>query len=189
MVQALTARWLSLFRSSQCNAAILPHSHSPSSYRAYVNAPGLCEDAPPETSEHQLQPELHHTVASRTDERIAGRDVGRGAPTTEPAWARGIIAEVGAIRCAVRIGDNGVIEQVEDLGPELGAVPFLELEVLEYREIHVLEGRVAEDVAAHGAKGSLPGRKHHRSPVRGHVAPTFRQSAEVGRLCRALLSQ
>jgi len=61
-----------------------------------------------------------------------------------------------------------VIEQVEELDPELGAVPFLELEGLEYREIHVLEARVAEDVPAHRAKGSGLGRNHHR--LAGHVA-------------------
>src|SRR5213593_3818057 len=41
MVQAVTARWLRLFRSSRRTAAILTHSHSPSSHRAYVNAPAL----------------------------------------------------------------------------------------------------------------------------------------------------
>ena len=46
-----------------------------------VNRPPL------QFSERELQPELHHAVASRSDERIAGRDVGRGAAATEPAWA------------------------------------------------------------------------------------------------------
>src|SRR6266403_1163286 len=35
--------------------------------------------------ERKLQPELHVSAASRTDERIAGRDVGRGAPAAESA--------------------------------------------------------------------------------------------------------
>jgi len=35
--------------------------------------------------ERELQPELHVSAASRTDERIAGRDVGRGAPAAESA--------------------------------------------------------------------------------------------------------
>jgi hypothetical protein len=48
-----------------------------------------------------------------------------------------------------------VIEQVEELDPELGAVPLLKREDLEYREIHVLEARVAEDIPAHIAKGSV----------------------------------
>ena len=55
-----------------------------------------------------------------------------------------------------------MIEYVEELGPELGAVPLLDLEVLEYGEIHVLEARIAEDIPAHGAEGSGLGRNHHR---------------------------
>ena len=35
--------------------------------------------------ERELQAELHHAAASRTDERIAGRDVGCGAPGAERA--------------------------------------------------------------------------------------------------------
>jgi hypothetical protein len=48
---------------------------------------GFLTKRPPENSEQQLQPELDHAAASRPDQRIAGRDVGSGAPTTEPAWA------------------------------------------------------------------------------------------------------
>ena len=33
--------------------------------------------------ERELQPELHDAAASRADERIAGRDVGRGAAAAE----------------------------------------------------------------------------------------------------------
>ena len=61
-----------------------------------------------------------------------------------------------------------MIEQVEELGPELRAVLFLKLERLENREIHILEARIAEDVPAHGAEGSGLGRNHHR--LAGHVA-------------------
>jgi len=38
--------------------------------------------------EHELQPELHHAAASRTDERIAGRDIGRVTAAAEKATAR-----------------------------------------------------------------------------------------------------
>src|SRR5215831_14988127 len=82
-----------------------------------------------------------------------------------------------------------MIEQVEELGPELRAARLLELERLENREIHVLEARIAEDIPAHGTEGSELGRNHHRSPVRGHVAAAGRQGGEVGRLCHALLRQ
>jgi len=108
--------------------------------------------------EAELQPELHDAAASRTDHRIPGRYVGRGATATERAAVavdeRRVIAEAIAIRCAVGIGDNGVVEQVEHLEPELGAGSLRESEVLEYREVPVLEARVAEDVPAHVAKGS-----------------------------------
>src|SRR5207249_12177337 len=79
-----------------------------------------------------------------------------------------------------------MIEHVEELGAKLRAVSLRELEGLEYREIHVLEARVAEDVPAHRAKGSLPGRNHHR--LAGHVAAALSQGAEVGSDCQTLLS-
>src|SRR5215468_10153628 len=82
-----------------------------------------------------------------------------------------------------------MIEQVEELGPELRAARLLELERLENREIHVLEAGIAEDIPAHRAEGSGLGRNHHRSPVRGHVAAAYRQGLEVWRLCHALLRQ
>ncbi len=143
------AEGLANSRPAEVSGAELEERESASSSRA-------------ENSEGKLQPELHHAAASRTDEGITGRDVGRGAPTTEPAWARRIPSKLGTIRRAVRIGDNGMIEHVEELGAELGAVSLRELEGLEYREIHVLEARVAEDVPAHRAKGSGLGRNHHR---------------------------
>src|SRR2546427_2503324 len=55
-----------------------------------------------------------------------------------------------------------MIEHVKELDAELGVVSLLELELLEYGEIYVLEARVAEDVPAHRAKGSSLGRNHHR---------------------------
>src|SRR5712691_10574054 len=96
--------------------------------------------------EGQLQPELQHAAASRTDQRIASHDVGCAAPAAERVAARRVVAGKPAIRCAVRIGDDGVVKQVKDVGPELGSVPLLVGEGLEYGEIHVPEARVAEDV-------------------------------------------
>src|SRR6266852_2231950 len=83
-----------------------------------------------------------------------------------------------AIVCTVRIGDGGVIEQVEKLDPELGAVPFLEREGLEDREIPVLEARVAEDVPAHSPKGMCSGRNHDR--VADYVAAARLKRTGVG---------
>src|SRR5216684_873285 len=69
-----------------------------------------------------------------------------------------------------------MIEHVKQLDPELGAEPLLEPEVLEYREIHVLEARVPEDVPAHRAKGSILGRNHNRFAV-DEAATGFERSA------------
>jgi hypothetical protein len=118
------------------------------------------------SSEGELHPELHHATASRTDERIAGSDVGCGAPATERAGGAHVISSTGssaiAIRCTVRIRDDRVIEQVKELDPELGVVPFFEREVFEYGKIHVLEGGVAEDVPAHRSKSSPRRRNQNR---------------------------
>jgi len=106
--------------------------------------------------EAELQPQLHDAAASRTDHGIAGCYVGRGAAaakrTAIAVDERGVIAEAIAIRRAVRVGDNRRLENVKHLPPELGAQTLLEREGLEYREIPVLEARVAEDVPAHIAK-------------------------------------
>src|SRR5438128_1325567 len=94
-------------------------------------------------SECELQAELHDAAASRTNQRVAGRYVGRRASAAEAGRSRGVIAATPAIRRAVRIGDEGVIEDVKELNAELGAKPFLVLEVLEQGEIHVLVALVA----------------------------------------------
>src|SRR5882762_7748471 len=131
----------------------------------------------PRQLERELQPDLNHAATSRTDQRIARCHVGCGAPAAERAGARGVVAEKSAIRCAVWIGDDGMIEQVKELGPELGSVSLPVREGLEYREIHVLEARVAEDVPAHRAKGSEHGRNHDRSA--GHEAAARPKRARV----------
>ena len=70
--------------------------HVPAKGRRFFMSAARCEGTfCPRTSrmelEAELQPELHHAAASRTDERISGRDVGRGAPAAEnasPGFAR-----------------------------------------------------------------------------------------------------
>src|ERR1700680_1129302 len=80
-----------------------------------------------------------------------------------------------------------MIEQVKELDPEFGAKPLLELEALEHREIHVLEGRVPEDVPAHGAKSSIHGGSHHRVAL--YEAARSLKCAGVGGDRRALRTE
>src|ERR1700730_1591541 len=112
----------------------------------------------PEWLERELHSQLHHAAASRTNQRIAGYDVGCAAPAAERAGGAQVIGATrraaSAIRCAPRISDDGVIEDVKEFDAELGVVPFLERQVLKYGQIHVLEARVAEEVSAHRAKGA-----------------------------------
>src|SRR5579863_2996349 len=76
-----------------------------------------------ERSEREIKPHLDVAGASRTDDRIAGRDVGCGAPAAERAGGRaGVTASTIIIHGAERIGEEGVIEYVKDLEPELGGV-------------------------------------------------------------------
>src|SRR6266571_2953362 len=163
------AEGLANSRPAEVSGAELEERESASSSRA-------------ENSERELHPQLHHAAASRTDEGIASGDVGCGAPAAERAGGPHVIGSTRsaaiAIRCAVRIGNDGVIEDVKDFDPKLGAVPLLEPEGLEYGEIHVSEARVAEDVPAHRAKGSPLGRNHNR--LAGYVAPTIVQRTGVG---------
>ncbi len=137
--------------------------------------------------EHELQPELHHAAASRPDERIAGRDIGRATAAAESAAVTRVIACVAVGRCAVGIGEIGFIEQVKDLDAELGAEPLPPLEVLEYGEVQVLEARIPEDVPAHGAKSPIQGRSQHRVTL--HVAAADGQRRGVGGDRRALRPQ
>jgi len=133
----------------------------------------------PEDSEGELQPDLNVAAASWTDDRIAGGDVGCGAPATERAGGGpGVTASTIIIHWAERIRDEGMIEHVKELDPELGVEPFLEREVLEYGEIHVLEARVAENVPAHRAKGSPLGRNQNRFAA--YVAASVLERTGVG---------
>ncbi len=86
-----------------------------------------------------------------------------------------------AILSAKRIGEVGVIEQVEEFGPQLHADAFVEVEHLHRREIHIFEAEVAESVTAHCAE-SAGSRRSHDSPAID-VATPIREL-----VCRGLAS-
>jgi len=128
--------------------------------------------------ERQLQPELHQPAVSRTDDGIAGGEVGRGGAGAQGTPTRGVIASMRAIVCTARIGDGDVIQHIEELDAELSAEPFLEREVLEYREIPVPEAIVAEDVPAHSAK--RPGLRRNHDRVALYETAALDQRIRVG---------
>jgi len=171
---------------------LLPSGAVPKPFPARTGCPNLIWCAPRFTRsvEHavkllkrEFQTELHSASASRADLRTAGGDVGccaSAAETSATAHCGEVIAYTIAIRSAVRIGGNGVIEQVEDLDTELSAVPLLPRERFEYGEIHVLKARVAEDVPANIAKGKIGGGSYDRPPVVGYEAAISREITSVG---------
>lgn len=130
----------------------------------------------PNGLEGELQRELHDAVASGADYGIGGGEIRRSAST--PERGAGGVAESGARRGAVGIGEGWVIKQVEQLDSELRAVAILEHEVFEQRKIPVLEARVSENVAAHRAERSELGRDHDRAA--GNEAATGSQCTSVG---------
>ena len=66
-----------------------------------------------------------------------------------------------------------MIEDVKDFPTRLNNIAFFaKREVLEDRQVPILEALVAEDVPAHAAEGSKRGRSNERIAVRGDVATT-----------------
>src|ERR1700720_3135629 len=101
-------------------------------------------------SENKLQAELNRARASGTNGWVGGSDVGSGAAASEAAHGR--IIEAETILAAVRIGEVGMVENVEELRPELGAEALAEMPVLRQGEAHVAETGIGENVASHGAE-------------------------------------
>src|ERR1039458_6270647 len=88
----------------------------------------------PLRSENKLQAELHRTRASRTHGRVGGGDVRSGTAAAEATHGR--IIEAETILPAIRIGEVGMVENVEELRPELGAEALAKVPVLRQRGVH-----------------------------------------------------
>ena len=71
-----------------------------------------------------------------------------------------------------RIGEVGMIEDVEELGTELRAEALSKLPILGYREIPVVKAGVTENISAHRAEGSKGRRNHERTAI-GEAAVLF----------------
>jgi len=129
----------------------------------------------PNRLEADLQSYLHHPLASRANERIAGREIRRQEGSAERNARTGGIAGIDKARCARGIGGDGMIEDVEDFPARLNAIALLEREVLEDRQVPVLEALVAEDVAAHVAERPECWRRNVRVAVYRDVAASRRK--------------
>src|SRR5260370_18539232 len=85
-------------------------------------------DSPCGNLERELQAQLNSTAPARPDHRICRRNVGRGATTAERLHGRIVQAE--PVLPTVRIGEVRMVENVEELGPELGMDPVAEMPVI-----------------------------------------------------------
>src|SRR5450755_1899598 len=106
----------------------------------------------------KLQPQLNGAVAARSNDGVGSGDVRSGAAATEATRRR--IIKTETILATVRIGEVGMIEDIEELSPELGAEPLAHMPVLRQREIHIAETRIGESVAAHIAECPQCWRNH-----------------------------
>ena len=75
-------------------------------------------------SKDKLQTQLNGATASGANDRVGGSDVRRRTSATERLNRR--IVESEAVLSPVRIGEIGMIENIEKLGPELKIHPFAE---------------------------------------------------------------
>src|SRR5579859_288383 len=83
--------------------------------------------------ENQFQAELYRARASRTHGRVGGGDVGSGAAAAEARHRR--IIEAETILATIRIGEVGMVENVEELSAELRAEALAQMPVLSNREV------------------------------------------------------
>ena len=108
----------------------------------------------------ELQTKLNRAGATGTNDRVGSSNIWCGTPTTEESATTRRIVVCISVLPAEWIGEIRVIENIEELRTELGSEMLTPLEVLGHGEIHVLESRIAEDVASHGAEGAECGRDH-----------------------------
>ena len=98
-------------------------------------------------SENELQAQLNRAAAAGADDGVGGCNVRRGATAAEGLCGR--VVEPIAVLPSVGICEVRVIEDIEELGAELGVETFAQLPVLGNGEIEVLESGITEEVTSH----------------------------------------
>ena len=88
----------------------------------------------------EFEAQLDGATASRTDDRVGRGYIWSGTSTAEPAAPghRWIIVSP-AVLAAVGVSEIGVVDDVEDLTPELRTIAIVPIPHLVDREIPVLE--------------------------------------------------
>src|ERR1700720_2747770 len=102
--------------------------------------------------ESEFQTELDRAASARSNHGIRRGRVRRGASASERLGRRIVVSE--AILAAERIGEVGMIENVEKFGAELRAETLAELPHLRHGEIPVAESGVVEFIASHCAESA-----------------------------------
>src|SRR4029077_19495160 len=103
----------------------------------------------PPRSEDELQAQLNRAAATGADNGVGSGDVWSGTAATETTGGRIIQSE--SVLASIRIGEVGMVEDVEEFSPELGTEALAEMPVLCQREVHISESGIGEGVAAHVA--------------------------------------
>src|SRR5579864_294088 len=121
-------------------------------------------------SEHQLQTQLDRAAASRSNDRIGCGPIGRGTTAAKAGAENRGIVHAKSVLSTERICEVRMVENVEELGSELGSEALLQPPALRNREIPIAKTGIAKRVAAHGTEGAECWGKHSRLAIRTHVA-------------------
>src|SRR6266852_5341630 len=129
--------------------------------------------------ENEIQAQLDGAVAARAQHGVEGSVVWGGTATTECTHL-GWIGECPlaiATGGSIRIGEIGMVENVESFHAELHLHPFPEFEALADRQVDIAEAGIAEDVSTHGTEG--PKTIGNQHGIADHVAIACRVQQEL----------
>ena len=102
--------------------------------------------------ERDLGRKLHPARAAAAEKRIADAHIARRRKRQEtdapPRCVQAVVCRIGNEIRQVRIGKVGMIQQVEELGPDLQIYPLGDRRVLEHRKVEFLEIGRAQRVAS-----------------------------------------
>src|SRR5215469_12239486 len=119
-----------------------------------------CEPAVGSGLEQHLQTQLNRPASAGTNDRVGGGDIWGGTASAKTTCRR--IIQSKSVLSTVRIGEIGMVEEVEELGAELHPGSLSEMPILCHREIQVAETGIRKDVSAHRPELAERRWKHYR---------------------------